>query len=176
MHRANRSTAQSKICLPTFASAISIPCSSGGCRLPFSLNFHEPLFKQAMNRVYEEMQAHLAYLSEHPLAPDRDERIRHLVDCPQPLQNLLTSRFPESDDQMRQIMLEVLTRRYYRIRWLKNVECTTVDGQTIVKAAYDYNGASIVAVTTFARYEDLAAAATALGGLIRQIPHEHDIV
>ncbi len=138
--------------------------------------FDEPLFKQAMNRVYEEMQAHLAYLSEHPLAPDRDERIRHLVDCPQPLQNLLTSRFPESDDQMRQIMLEVLTRRYYRIRWLKNVECTTVDGQTIVKAAYDYNGASIVAVTTFARYEDLAAAATTLGGLIRQIPHEHDIV
>jgi hypothetical protein len=77
--------------------------------------FDEPRFQQAMNKVYEEMQAHLAYLSEHPLALDCDERIRQLVDCPQPLQNLLTSRFPRSNDQVCQIMLEVLTRRYYRI-------------------------------------------------------------
>ncbi len=138
--------------------------------------FDEPRFQQAMNKVYEEMQAHLAYLSEHPLALDRDERIRQLVDCPQPLQNLLTSRFPQSNDQVCQIMLEVLTRRYYRIRWLENFECATIHGQTFAKAAYDYQGAYITTVTTFARYEDLAAAATTLGGLIRQLPVEHDVV
>jgi hypothetical protein len=138
--------------------------------------FDKPLFEQTRNTVYEEMRAHLTYLAEHPTAADRDERMSILVACPQPLQDLLTSRFPESDDEMRQLMLEVLIRRYYRTRWLEEFECTMVDGQTVAKAAYDYEGARIVAVTTFARYEDLDAAATAMARFVRRFPEEHDVV
>jgi acetyl/propionyl-CoA carboxylase alpha subunit/acetyl-CoA carboxylase carboxyltransferase component len=138
--------------------------------------FDKPLFEQARNKVYKEMRAHLTYLARHPTAADRDERMSILVACPQPLQNLLTSRFPESDDEMRQLMLEVLIRRYYRIRWLEDFACTTVDGQPFAKAAYDYEGAHIVCVTTFARYEDLEAAATAMSRFVRRFPEEHDVV
>jgi len=138
--------------------------------------FDKPLFEQARNKVYEEMQAHLAYLAGHPAAVDRDERISIMVACPQPLQNLLASRFPGSDDEMRKSMLEVLTRRYYRIRGLEDFECTTVDQQTFAKAVYDYEGARIVVVSTFTFHEELAAAATAMSRFVKRLPHEHDVV
>ena len=138
--------------------------------------FNKPLFERARNKVYEEMQVHLAYLAGYPAASDRDERMSILVACPQPLQNLLTSRFPQSEDEMRQLMLEVLTRRYYRIRKLEDFECTTADGQTFVKAAYQYEGARIIVVTTYARYEDLAVADIAMSRFVKQFPDEHDVV
>jgi len=138
--------------------------------------FNKPLFEQTRNKVYEEMQVHLAYLAGHPAASDRDERMSILVACPQPLQNLLTSRFPQSEDEMHQLMLEVLTRRYYRIRKLEDFECTTADGQTFVKAAYQYEGTRIVVVTTYARYEDLAVADMAMSRFVNQFPNENDVV
>jgi acetyl/propionyl-CoA carboxylase alpha subunit/acetyl-CoA carboxylase carboxyltransferase component len=138
--------------------------------------FDKPMFEQARNKVYGEMQAHLAYLAKHPAATDRDERIGILVACPQPLQNLLTSLFPAADDEMRQLMLEVLTRRYYRIRRLENFACTTVDGRTFAEAAYEHEGARFVCVTTFARYEDLDAAATAMARFVGRFPEEQEAV
>jgi len=138
--------------------------------------FDEPLFEQARNKVYEEMRAHLTYLAEHLTAADRDERISILVACPQPLQNLVMSRFPESDDKVRQLMLEVLTRRYYRIRRLENFECITIDGQTFVKAVYDYKGMRTIIVTTFAMYVDLATAARVMSHFVNRFPAENDVV
>jgi hypothetical protein len=79
-------------------------------------SFYKPLFERARDRVYEEVESHLSYLATHPDAPNHDEMMNALVACPQPLQNLLTRRFPESGAEMRLFMLEALTRRYYRIR------------------------------------------------------------
>ena len=124
----------------------------------------------------EEMQPHLAYLAEHPYAPDREERIHILVACPQPLQNLLTRHFPESSDSARQIMLEVLTRRYYRIRMLENLTSTLVDGQAFTIAAYDYEGRRIEVVTTFAEYASLSTALLKMSRFVANIPAEHDVV
>lgn len=138
--------------------------------------YDKPLFEQARDRVYEEVRERLAYLSAHPNAMDRDEQIKALVACPQPLQNLLTRLFPESGEQMRQCMLEALTRRYYRIRRLENFECTTIDGQPFVKAVYDYEDKRIAVVTTFAIYADLAAAAAAMSRFVNRFPDEHDVV
>jgi acetyl/propionyl-CoA carboxylase alpha subunit/acetyl-CoA carboxylase carboxyltransferase component len=138
--------------------------------------FDEPLFEQARNQVYDAMRAHLTYLAAHPTAADRGERISALVACPQPLQNLLTSRFPQSDDEARQLMLEVLMSRYYRIRWLEDFACTALDGQVFAQAAYDYEGAHIAVATMFARYEDLAAAAEAMSRFVMRFPRENDVV
>jgi acetyl/propionyl-CoA carboxylase alpha subunit/acetyl-CoA carboxylase carboxyltransferase component len=138
--------------------------------------FNKPLFERARNKVYEEMQAHLAYLAEHPAAADREEQMSALVACPQPLQNLLTSRFPQSEDEMRQLMLEVLTRRYYRIRQLEDFERTTVDGQPFVKAAYNDEGRSVIVVTTFALYTNLFTATAAMSRFVSRFLDENDII
>ena len=138
--------------------------------------FEQPVFEQMRNKVYEEMLAHLAYLAAHPNATDRDERMGILVACPQPMQKLLTSRFPESSDEMCQLMLEVLTRRYYRIPQLGPFEHMTVDEQALAMTSYDYDGKHIHAVTTFAAYASLGTAMKSISRFVAQLPSEHDIV
>ncbi len=138
--------------------------------------FDGPLFEQARNKVYEGVRSHLAYLAAYPDTPNRDELMNSLVACPQPLQNLLTRSFPESDAQMVQFMLEVLTRRYYRIRRLEEFERTMVDGHPFVKAAYKDEGRRVIVVTTFALYAGLSTAITAMSRFVSRFPDENDIV
>jgi len=138
--------------------------------------FYAPLFERARDRVYEEVESHLSYLAAHPDAPNHDELMNSLIACPQPLQNLLTRRFPESGAEMRLFMLEALTRRYYRIRPLEGFESMTIDGCPLVKAAYDDEGKRVVIVTTFALYADFAAAAATMSRFISRFSAEHDIV
>ena len=138
--------------------------------------FYEPLFERARDRVYEEVESHLSYLAAHPDAPNHDKLMNSLVACPQPLQNLLTRRSLESGAEMRLIMLEALTRRYYRMRPLEGFESTTIDGCPLVKAAYDDEGKRAVIVTTFALYADFAAAAATISRFMSRFSAEHDIV
>ena len=51
---------------------------------------------------------------EHPDAPDRRERLRALVECPQLLAGLFCGRLRIGRQRLRSTMLEVLTWRYYR--------------------------------------------------------------
>jgi len=139
-------------------------------------SFEKPLFEQARDRVYEEVKSHLSSIAAHPAASNRDELMNALVACPQPLQNLLTRRFPESGAELRLFMLEVLTRRYYRMRPLEDFACTTIDGQPFATATYDDASKRIVVMTTFALYADFSAAVAAMSRLVRRLASEHDIV
>ena len=78
------------------------------------------------------MEEHLAYLAANPDAADRHERIRALVECPQPLVSLFSGRFATADPALRKLMLEALTRRYYRIRTLTNFR-SVADGRTVLR-------------------------------------------
>ncbi|HET8853093.1 MAG TPA: biotin carboxylase N-terminal domain-containing protein, partial [Ktedonobacteraceae bacterium] len=138
--------------------------------------FEKPLFEQARDRVYEEVKSHLSYVAAHPDTPNRDELMYSLVACPQPLQNLLTRRFSESGAEIRLFMLEVLTRRYYRIRLLEGFESTTIDGHPFVKAAYDDEGRHVIVVTTFALYADFVTAAATMSHFVSRFSAEHEIV
>jgi len=138
--------------------------------------FEKPLFESARERVYEEVQSHLSYVAAHPDTPNRDELMNSLVACPQPLQNLLTRRFSESGVEVRLFMLEVLTRRYYRIRLLEDFESKTIDGHPFVKAAYDDEGRHVIVVTTFALYADFVIAAATMSHFVSRFSAEHDIV
>ena len=139
-------------------------------------SFDKPLFEQARNKVYEEVESHLSYLAAHPDTLNHDEVLNSLVACPQPLQKLLTRRFPESEAKMRLFMLEALTRRYYRIRPLEGLESTTIDGRPFVKAAYDDEGKRVVVVTTFTQYADFVTAATTMSHFVSRLTAEHEIV
>ncbi|HMD15233.1 MAG TPA: carboxyl transferase domain-containing protein [Terriglobales bacterium] len=137
--------------------------------------FDQQLFERARQQVYEQMEEHLAYLADHPHAADRHERVRALVECPQPLFSLISCRFATADQAMRKSMLEALTWRYYRIRTLTNFRSVTVDGQCCTLAEYDHEGKRIHVFTTHAEYSRLAEAARTLFPMIAEVPADHDV-
>ncbi len=138
--------------------------------------FDQPLFKRARKQVYEQVKAHLAYMAANPDAADRRERINALVECPQPLASLLCSRFAAADTDMRRLMLEALTWRYYRIRKLTNFRCVAVDGHCYASAEYDHEGKRIHVFTTHAEFSQLSAAARTMFPMFAEVPADHDIV
>ena len=138
--------------------------------------FDQPLFERARRQVYDEMEEHLAYLAATPHAADRHHRVRMLIECPQPLFGLISSRFSSADQAMRKLMLEALTWRYYRIRKLTNFRSVALDGQCCATAEYDYEDRRIHVFTTHSEYSHLADAARALFPMIAEVPADHDIV
>jgi acetyl/propionyl-CoA carboxylase alpha subunit/acetyl-CoA carboxylase carboxyltransferase component len=138
--------------------------------------FDQPLFEKARNEVYAQAEAQLAHLAAHPDAADRHERIRALVECPQPLLRLFADRFTTADSALRQLMLEVLTRRYYRIQTVIEVRSYGVNGQQCVLAEYDEEGRRVHLFTTHAESSRLGESARVLFPLMEKVPADHDVV
>jgi len=139
--------------------------------------FDQPLFEQARQQVYEQMEEHLDILAANPDAADRHERVHALVECPQPLFSLISRRFSTADEAMRRLMLEALTWRYYRIRKLTNFRCVALDsGQCCATAEYDFEGKRLHVFTTHAEYSRLSEAARTLFPMIAEVPADHDIL
>ena len=138
--------------------------------------FDQPLFEAARKKVYAQAEEHITHLAAHPDADDRHERIHELVECPQPLLRLLAGRFANADATLRQLMLEVLTRRYYRIEMLLDVRPLKMNGQRCVVAEYEEGGKRVHLFTTHAELPQLREAAQAMFPLIAEVPADHDVV
>jgi acetyl/propionyl-CoA carboxylase alpha subunit/acetyl-CoA carboxylase carboxyltransferase component len=138
--------------------------------------FEQPLLERARTQIYAEVEDHLTYLAAHPDAADRRERVRALVECPQPLVSLFASRFAAAAPPLRQLMLEVLTWRYYRIRMLMDFRALEVDGHCYVSAEYDHEGKRIHVFTTHAEYLHLPDVARKLFPALEDVPIDHDVV
>ena len=137
--------------------------------------FEQPLLERARTQVYGQARAHLAALSVDPQAPGRLAHVAALVECPQPLASFLMSRFGEATDELRQVMLEVLTRRYYRIRELENVRAVDVDGQLFTTLEYSHEGRRVHAVTTHAPFDRFAETVRRAEPLLMGFPRPHDV-
>ena len=131
--------------------------------------FDHPLMERARELVYDEARQHIEHLELNP-DTDRADHIRALVGCPQPMHNLLTSRFPEASPQLSAVMLEVLTRRYYRTRELDELDIIDVDGRPAAVADYVHHNVPIRAVTTFALVGQLTPRLRALRRLVVDAP------
>jgi acetyl/propionyl-CoA carboxylase alpha subunit/acetyl-CoA carboxylase carboxyltransferase component len=138
--------------------------------------FDQPLFERARRQVYEEVEEHLSVLAADPHAPDRHERIRALVECPQPLTSLLSGRFADAGPALRQAMLEVLTSRYYRIRCLTDIRHLVVDGHCYVTAQYEHEGKTIHVLMTHIEFSRFREAAQAIVPFVESLPSTDDIV
>lgn len=138
--------------------------------------FDQPFFEEARQQVYDKVEEQLAYLSSQPEAADRHERIRELVDCPQPLVRLLCSRFSGASAHMRKLMLEAITWRYYRIRNLQNLRSFEHGGYCYAATEYEYEGKQIHVFATHSDYSQLAETVSAISDVIEQVPADHDIV
>lgn len=138
--------------------------------------FDQPLFEQARNKVYGQLEERLTYMAANPHAADRHESVRALVECPQPLVRLLSGRFTAADPGMRRLLLEAMTLRYYRIRTLENLRSLDVDGHCYVSAEYDYEGRRIQVFTAHTEYSRLSEAIQRMFPLVAGVPQGHDIV
>ena len=138
--------------------------------------FDQPLFEQARKQVYEKVEEQLAYIAANADASDRHERVRELVECPQPLVGLLSGRFATAEPATQKLMLEAITLRYYRIRSLENFRSFEQDGHCYATAEYDHEGRRVHVFTTHSEYSELSHAARAMFPLLTQVPADHDIV
>ena len=138
--------------------------------------YHHPVLERAREQAYDQAGEHLRALDGELGPADLAAHVAALVACQQPLQYLLTSRFAAAATPLRLRMLEVLTRRYYRIRALERVRAQVVDGHPLVAAEYDHEGARLHVVTAFAERAALVAAARATFPLLAEVPGDHEAV
>ncbi|MDP9345454.1 MAG: fused acetyl/propionyl-CoA carboxylase subunit alpha/methylmalonyl-CoA decarboxylase subunit alpha, partial [Actinomycetota bacterium] len=125
--------------------------------------FDQPVIEEARERILVAARQQLGYVAAHPDAHDRTERIEALVDSPQPLTRLLAERFGGPDGH--EPLLELLTRRYYKIRPLQEMRSSRLDGRQFVTAHYSLDGRRIGLITTLADASELPAAASAVAAL-----------
>ena len=141
--------------------------------------FDQPQFERARKQVYDQVEDHLAYMAANPEAADRHERVRALVECPQPLASLLSGRLATADAAMRKLILEALTWRYYRIRNLTNFRALEVGGQRYASRGVRLCTRKRISMscTTHADYSQLSeVGAYACFQQFAEIPADHDIV
>ena len=136
--------------------------------------FDQPVIEEARERVLSAAREQLAHLAAHPDAPDYSERIEALVASPQPLIRLLAERIGEREEHA--AMLELLTRRYYRVYPLEEVQAHERDGRRLITAHYTCGDGRVDLVTTLAEGSEPAAAASAAAALASEASASHVVV
>ncbi len=130
--------------------------------------FDQLVIEHAREQVLATVREQLSYLAAHPDATDYADRIEALVASPQPLIRLLAERIgAEKGDEP---MLELLTRRYYKIHSLEEVRSHVRDGRHFLTARYAADGGHIQLVTTLAEASELPAVASAAAALASEAP------
>ncbi len=132
--------------------------------------FDEPVIAEARERVYSEMEAHVAALAADPARPDRDERLAALVDCPWPLAALLSARMRAAEPPLRRLLVAALARRYYRVRSLEGFEESQLDGHVFLIGRYPFEQKQRHLVVAYVELKDVAAAAAAFARHAAALP------
>jgi acetyl/propionyl-CoA carboxylase alpha subunit/acetyl-CoA carboxylase carboxyltransferase component len=136
--------------------------------------YEQPFFQHARRQVFARMEGHLDYLVEHPDAPDAPQRMRALVECPQPLASLLAGRFPTASSALRQVMMQVITARYYNRR-LTNFRTLSVDGHCFTRAEYEEEGSRFHVFMAYGEYRKLAGSLRELFPFFAEVPESESI-
>ncbi len=138
--------------------------------------FEQPVFEQARQQIYAQAEEHLAHLAANPNQMDLRQKVAALVDCPQPLSALFAGRYAAAPPALRELMLEIVTSRYYRGQALSKFRSVPMDGQSCVSAEYDSNDKHVHVFSTNTEFLGLSVAARALFPSIIAVPLDHDIV
>ncbi|HSS51796.1 MAG TPA: carboxyl transferase domain-containing protein, partial [Thermoanaerobaculia bacterium] len=138
--------------------------------------FDRPVLLAARERAYAAAEADLARLANVPGPEERAARVRALVDCTQPLHRILSQRFASAGSAFRQALLEIMVRRFYRIRELQSVAFAQVDGQDFAIAGYDYQGSHVHLIASHAGPEGLAPSLAAVRRLAGEAAPGSEIV
>jgi acetyl/propionyl-CoA carboxylase alpha subunit/acetyl-CoA carboxylase carboxyltransferase component len=135
--------------------------------------YDEPLIARTRAEVYAEMRAQRLSLAARPDDPAREDRLAQLVGCPQPLIWLLADRDVVTRDDP---LLEVLTRRYYKVRDLHELRCIVRDGARFAIATYDEGDRRVTVVSTITTASEVRAAAVAAQRVIEELAPDACVV
>src|SRR5262245_54006237 len=137
--------------------------------------FDGPLIAAAREEVYRRARAQLDALAGRAGEADYQERIEAVVASPQPLVPLLGERLaggvPDHEP-----MLEILTRRFYKIRTLRDVSLLERGGRQLVTAVYDRENRQVRLVTTLADPSDIEGAVAAAADVVRESDCDRAVV
>jgi acetyl-CoA carboxylase carboxyltransferase component/biotin carboxyl carrier protein len=138
--------------------------------------FDRPVLLAVRERIYAAAEADLARLAAGPGPAERSGRIRALVECPQPLHLLLSRRYESADPRLQESLLEVMIRRYYRIRELRSILPTFIEGQLFAAAGYEHRGSHVHLIATHAAEDRLPWSVEAIRRLAAEAPEGSEIV
>jgi acetyl/propionyl-CoA carboxylase alpha subunit/acetyl-CoA carboxylase carboxyltransferase component len=138
--------------------------------------FDRPMFERARAKIYEEAHGRLDKLARDPDAADRREHMQWLLECPQPLVDLLADRFESARLAKRQLMLEVLSARHYRIRDIRHFLPMTLGHRAVVAAEYTLDGRRVQLLSTYTTYADVGHTGQLLCQRIAELSDDVDIV
>jgi acetyl/propionyl-CoA carboxylase alpha subunit/acetyl-CoA carboxylase carboxyltransferase component len=128
--------------------------------------FDKPLYEEQRQRSYQEAASQLDALRAAPTGPEAPARIAALVACPQPLQTFVSAHLEAETPPVRERLLEVLARRYYRIRGLGEVKTLTKGGRSLLTAAYHLDQSHLRLFATHAAEPEIDLALADLGALV----------
>ena len=123
--------------------------------------FDQPLIDQARAEVYREVRAELGYLAANPHAADHLRRMRTMENSPEPLIGVLAEQVLAGGVELAP-MLEAMTRRYYSIRHLTNLQTRELAGRPAVVGDFELQGRTLHLVSTVADHDGLAASLEAI--------------
>ena len=131
-------------------------------------HFDQPLILEARERALASIRTKIAYLVEHPDAPDRAERIEALVASPETIIGLLNEYLGTGNSGTPAALgplLEVQTRRYYRSRDLEDVRVFEREGRQCMTAEFELDDQRLHLVATVGDFAELHELAGAIGAL-----------
>ncbi len=142
--------------------------------------FDRPLLLAARERTYAAAAADLARLAAGPGPEERDELVRALVECTQPLHLILSQRFASAGSSrpatLRPALLEIMVRRYYRIRELGGIALSRIEKQTFGVAGYEHRGSHVHLIASHAAYDRLSWTLETVRRLAGEAPAGSEIV
>jgi acetyl/propionyl-CoA carboxylase alpha subunit/acetyl-CoA carboxylase carboxyltransferase component len=127
--------------------------------------FDEPVIAAGREAMYSEMAEHLTALATAPDSPDRADRIRALVECPQPLAPLLSGRMRAAEPALRRALLETMARRYHRVGVLSPFRERAAGEVSFLCSDLEREGETRRLATAFVELDQVPAAGRALSAL-----------
>ena len=137
--------------------------------------FDNPPIVAARELVYAGVRDELQYLDEHQGAADYAQRIEALATSSERLIRLLVQRIGVNTSGL-EPMLEVLTRRYYKIRTLQDVRAFRLEGRQFVTGAYELGGKRLDLISAIGALSELPACLVSVAALAAAVADPANLV
>jgi acetyl/propionyl-CoA carboxylase alpha subunit/acetyl-CoA carboxylase carboxyltransferase component len=138
-----------------------------------------PVINRTRAKAYAEIETSLDELCGQP-APDRQRDLAdRIIWFPLPMRARLRDRYRDADGTARARLLEVRSRRYYRIRDLTRPRCETFGGHLTFLADYSEPGQSgqpVHLMTAYVPIADLPSFARAIAQHLSGVPADQPVV
>ena len=141
-----------------------------------SRTFDLPMLEEIRSAAHVRARQQIADLTADPDGPHADDLVAALVDCPQPLKTILSESSREAPARVKERLLEVMTRRYYRIRPIGEVVTFERGGIPFASTAYPRADHEVHVFSTHVEHDDLERAARILSTLTAEVPDTDFVV